>query len=210
MTFTQYLLIFVGAYLIGALPWGLWIGLLNGKDVRKEGSGNIGATNVTRVVGAKAGKLCFALDLLKGFFPVLLVSLLMKHEVLPNTLTFAPIVAAVAPVIGHMFSIFLKFTGGKGVSTAAGAILGLAPFACLTGLAIWAIVFLTSRYVSLASIVAAFIVPICAWIYSAMGWQVVSCPSIIFLTLLCLLAILRHHENIKRLLNGTENRFVKK
>ncbi len=209
MTIFYYLIIFIAAYFCGAMPWGLWIGFIYGKDVRKEGSGNIGATNVTRVVGPVQGKICFALDFVKGFLPVLAVSLLMKSGVLPE-LAFAQIIAAVAPVAGHMFSIFLKFTGGKGVSTAAGAILGLSPLACLVGLIIWAVVFLTSRYVSLASIVAAVAVPVSASIFSMTNIYHLGWPTQILLYLLCALAVARHHANIKRLLNGTENRFVKK
>ncbi len=209
MSILTYLAIFLGSYLCGSLPWGLWIGFIYGKDVRKEGSGNIGATNVTRVVGAKAGKVCFALDALKGLIPVLTVSALIKFEVI-EPLAFALALATVSPVIGHMFSIFLKFSGGKGVSTAAGGILGLAPLSCLAGLIVWVVVFKTSRYVSLASIIAAFIVPIVATILSICQIHYLEVPSLVLLYVLCALAIVRHHSNIKRLLNGTENRFAKK
>ena len=146
--------IFLASYLIGSIPWGLLIGKLYGKDVRKEGSGNIGATNVTRVVGPVQGKICFFLDFMKGFLPVLAVIILEARGFIPNHSSFR-IIAMVAPVVGHMFPIFLKFKGGKGISTAAGGILALSPPACIGGLIIWAAAFLAFRYVSLASILAA-------------------------------------------------------
>ena len=206
MFFLLYIAIFLGGYLIGSIPFGLLIGLSQGKDVRKEGSGNIGATNVTRVVGSKAGKLCFALDFLKGAIPITAVAILTKYGLL-SELEFARIIALVAPVIGHMFPIWLKFKGGKGVATAAGAVLALAPCACLIGLAIWVAFFYAFKYVSLASIIAAAAVPIAAITLSVTRIQKLSITELIILSLLCLVAILRHTSNIKRLLNGTENRF---
>ena len=198
--------IFLASYLVGSIPWGLLIGKLYGKDVRKEGSGNIGATNVTRVVGPVQGKICFFLDFMKGFLPVLAVIILEARGFIPSHSSFR-IIAMVAPVVGHMFPIFLKFKGGKGISTAAGGILALSPPACIGGLIIWAAAFLAFRYVSLASILAAIAVPVLATVFNYFNWWVLPVPVQVLLYILGLAAILRHLNNIKRLLNGTENRF---
>ena len=210
--------IVVGAYLLGSIPWGFIIGKINGVDVRKEGSQNIGATNVTRCVGKKAGKLCFALDFLKGAIPVLAAQFLISADW--PLREYVIIAALLMGVIGHMFPIFLNFKGGKGVSTAAGAIMALAPFPLLIALVVWVVVFFVSRYVSLASISAAAILPIVAWVcyltdanFGRLGGipLISNSPLIlIFLTLVAILAIVRHRSNIQRLLNGTENRFGKK
>ncbi len=203
------IVIFLASYLIGSIPWGLLIGKLYGKDVRKEGSGNIGATNVTRVVGPVQGKICFFLDFMKGFIPVLAVIILERNGTLSAHSSFR-IIALIAPVIGHMFPVFLKFKGGKGVSTAAGGILAMSPPACVGGLIIWGIAFFAFRYVSLASIIAAIAVPLLATLFNFFNWWPLSIPAQVLLYILGLLAILRHLSNIKRLLNGTENRFGNK
>lgn len=199
-------IIFAVSYLAGSIPWGLLIGKIYGKDVRKEGSGNIGATNVTRVVGPVQGKICFFLDFMKGFLPVLIVIILERNGTIPNHSSFR-IIALIAPVVGHMFPVFLKFRGGKGVSTAAGGILALSPPACAGGLIIWGAAFLIFRYVSLASILAAIAVPLLATIFSSLDWWPLPVAVQVLLYILGILAILRHLSNIKRLLNGTENRF---
>jgi len=204
-----YAIIFAISYLLGAIPWGLLIGLACGKDVRLEGSGNIGATNVTRVVGAWQGKLCFALDFLKGALPVAAAEAAMSRSSALE-LVFLPVTAAVAAVLGHMFPVFLKFRGGKGVSTAAGALMALAPPACAVGAAVWAAVFLAWRYVSLASILAALAVVAAAVVFSVTGLYRLPTPTIGFVAVAAALAIARHRDNIKRLLNGTESRFERR
>ena len=196
----------VVSYLFGAVPWGLLIGFMYGKDVRLEGSGNIGATNVTRVVGKTQGRICFVLDFLKGFFPVLIMKILLEYSVapeLPGILT----AAAAMPVVGHMFPVFIGFRGGKGVSTAAGAVFGMAPPACLAALAVWVAVFFIWRYVSLASIAAAAVVPLAGTLFNLLGVYRLPMSSQILLWAIGAAAILRHHANIARLMNGTENRF---
>ena len=169
----EFILLPVAAYLIGAIPFGFLIGKLNGVDIRKVGSGNIGATNVTRSVGKTAGKICFGCDFLKGLLPVLLTGLFLPQY---PWLTLA---VGLATLLGHIFPVYLKFKGGKGVATAAGVAMAMAPWPLLIGLAV-------CNPVSTS------------WI------------TIGFLTLIALLAILRHIGNIARLLNGTENRFEKK
>ncbi len=196
------------SYLIGAIPWGYLIGKRNGVDIRKLGSKNIGATNVTRVIGKWSGRLCFLLDFLKGFIPVLVVTVLLDKEIL----SIAQIIAALSAVLGHMFPVYLWFHGGKGISTTGGVILALAPYSFGVAGIVWVAVYLLSRYVSLASIAAATVMPICAslifWLKPDLyphSWF-----GIGFLYFISAMAILKHSGNIKRLLNGTENRFKKK
>ena len=205
-----YIIIFIGAYLFGATPWGFMIGKMKGIDIREHGSGNIGATNITRTLGGGYGKLCFLLDALKGFLPVYITVLIIKHKILEVNIDNAMIVATLATVIGHMFPVYLKFKGGKGISTTGGALLALAPGAFICSALLWVIIFKTSRYVSLASIIAAATLPLNAWLLNLTGLTKTTTPLIIFLAFLGLLAVIRHISNIKRLLNGTESRFAKK
>lgn len=216
------------SYLIGSIPFGLIIGKLKGKDIRKEGSGNIGATNVTRVVGKGWGKLCFVLDFLKGAIPVLLVSYVTPKELfpfltglvpaawqhfmdsVPDPLKVLPSLAAFAAVAGHIWPVYLKFKGGKGVSTAAGAILALNPFALIGAAIIWVVTFLISRYVSLASILAAGSMPVFAILFTLLHITRASLPEVLLFFLLALLTIVKHSSNIRRLRQGTESRFEKK
>lgn len=197
-----------GAYLLGSIPSGYIIGKANGVDVRTVGSKNIGATNVTRTVGKWAGKLCFACDFLKGAIPVL------AAQYCPGGVApWVVLVTMLAAIGGHIFPLFLGFKGGKGVSTAAGSVMALAPLPLLVAMLLWVVTFLVSRYVSLASIAAAAILPIAAWLFSifGIGSKMARDPlTLIFLIAIAVLAILRHHTNIKRLLNGTENRFGKR
>ena len=192
------------AYLIGSIPFGLLIGKLNGKDIRKEGSCNIGATNVTRVVGKWWGKLCFLCDILKGLLPALLTLRYLENG--GGWLTAA---AAVAAVLGHVVPVYLGFKGGKGVSTAAGAAMALCPLAVVIAGAVWAAVFFLSRYVSLASLAAALALPVSAWLLGY--FQVVGFfpPFGFVMILFAVLAFWRHRSNIVRLMNGTESRFTK-
>lgn len=202
----------VGAFLIGGIPFGYIIGKLNGKDIRKEGSCNIGATNVTRVVGKWWGKLCFLLDFLKGALPVTAAVLLSKDD----PYGVLPAVTAFLVVAGHIWPVYLKFKGGKGVATAAGAFLPLSWAAIVTALIVWALVFLTTRYVSLASITAAVIFALTAVIFYIIFPELSLFPGyktgvacLIPIVLLSILTIVKHRSNIKRLLEGTENRFEK-
>ena len=194
----------LAAYLIGSIPFGLLIGKLNGKDVRKEGSCNIGATNVTRVVGKWWGKLCFLCDFLKGFLPVFYVVKQYPGDGLMITLT------ALAVVLGHVFPVYLGFKGGKGVSTAAGVALALCPLAVVIAGAVWVLVFLTSRYVSLASLSAAVALPLSAWLLHFFTNIKLLLPVGILLIVLAVLTFWRHRSNIVRLMNGTESRFERK
>ena len=199
-------------FCIGGIPFGLIIGKINGIDIRSFGSGNIGATNILRICGKKWGYLCFTLDALKGFLPVLLVNHWAQSYNLPNT-QYTPIFAISGVVSGHVWSPFLKFKGGKGVATSAGAILAVAPYPGLVALVLWYLVFLLTRYVSLASIVAALVLPMVAASFDLFVIKTPSrklgLPVLVFLFVLSMGVVLKHKHNIQRLLNGTEHRFNK-
>lgn len=195
----MYLLSGIAAYLLGAVPFGLIIARMHGVDIRRVGSGNIGATNVWRVLGRGWGALAFTCDALKGFLPAYLLPHLAGAE---DNMCFVVVCACLA-VIGHVWPVYLRFRGGKGVATGAGALLGMAPLAGGTGLLVWLIVFLVWRYVSLASVVAAAASALMAWLcYAERGLLL---PGV--LTLICMLTIWRHKGNIQRLRQGTEYRF---
>ncbi len=182
------------AYLIGSIPTGLLLGKAYGVDVRKEGSGNIGATNLYRTVGRKVGIITLIGDCLKGLLPVLLV----------KSSSFPPEFAAwvgLAAFCGHVFSIFLKFKGGKGVATALGVFLALAPLAVAIAIALFAGLMFIWRYVSLGSISAAAAMPLAVYLLGG------SKTVVIVTLLIAAIVILRHHENITRMINGTENKF---
>ncbi len=189
------LLIVIGtAYLIGSIPTGLLLGKAYGIDVRKEGSGNIGATNLYRTVGRKVGIITLIGDCLKGLFPVLLV----KLSALPPE--YAALVG-LAAFCGHVFSIFLKFKGGKGVATALGVFLALAPLAVAIAIALFAFIMFLWRYVSLGSISAAAAMPLAVYLLG--GNKTVTGVTAV----IAVIVIIRHIENIKRLLAGTESKF---
>ena len=200
-------LIALASYLLGAVPFGLLLARLKGVDIRKVGSGNIGATNVLRSIGKPWGIATFACDALKGFVPAAFFPIVGNHFGADfQSLEVWGVVCAVAAILGHNFPIYLGFKGGKGVATSAGALLGLAPLAVVIGLSIWAVFFFTLRYVSLASIVAAASVVVSAWVLYRSGSLLLP----VVLTVLGSLVIARHHANIRRLLNGTESRFERK
>lgn len=182
------------AYLIGSIPTGLLLGKAYGVDVRKEGSGNIGATNLYRTVGRKVGIITLIGDCLKGLLPVVVV----KFSALPPE--FAAWVG-LAAFCGHVFSVFLKFKGGKGVATALGVFLALAPLAVAIAIALFAVLMFAWRYVSLGSIAAAAVMPLAVFLLGESR----TVTTVTFV--IALIVIARHHENIKRLFSGTENRF---
>ena len=187
----------LAAYLLGSVPNGLLVARLKGIDIRKVGSGNIGATNVFRSVGKSWGILTFVCDALKGFLPAWLFPLLTGDSN-PALGIFCGALA----IAGHNWPIFLKFKGGKGVATSAGVLLGIAPTAVGIGLLSWLVLFLSTRYVSVASVGAAIVVPLAGWFLYRDGFLL---P--ITLTVLGLVAVARHHSNIRRLIAGTEHRF---
>lgn len=204
------LLITVLSYLIGSIPFGYLAGRLAGIDIRKHGSGNIGATNVLRVLGKKWGYGVFFADAFKGFFAVRLALFIASR--VPETAgytEFYAILAAAICVAGHSFPVWLRFKGGKGVATSAGALFGVVPIAAFAIFIVWMIVFETTRYVSLASIMAASALPIAVavlvWINTTEGMVL-----FYFSLAMTLLVVWRHRSNISRLLKGTEPRFARK
>ena len=194
----------IGGYLSGALPFGYWAGKLKGIDIRQHGSGNIGATNVIRVLGKGIGVPVFLLDALKGWLPAWLAGhWLAGQGASPEAVSSAAVAAGLAAVLGHMFTFWLGFKGGKGVATTAGVLLGIAPLAMLGGLATWLLLFFTLRYVSLASMLAGV---------GVLGTMIVQmrCQGqwnavlLGFGVLILALVVVRHRANIGRLLAGTE------
>jgi glycerol-3-phosphate acyltransferase PlsY len=200
----------VGSYLLGSIPFGYLAGRLVGIDIRQAGSGNVGATNVVRVLGKGYGYPVFALDFLKGFGAVK-ISMLMAPGRPPewNSPEIFGIVAAVSSVLGHLYPPWLKFKGGKGVATSAGALLALTPVATLIGVAIWTIVFWMTRYVSLASITAAVVLPIIILVVSSEDKNKGK-PLLYSSACVAAVVIWRHRSNLSRLIRGTEPRFTRK
>lgn len=212
--FFFYLIFF--AYFLGAIPFGLLIARTQGVDLRKVGSGNIGATNVMRSLGKRMGYTCFALDVAKGLIPMLLVPAFGLTDDNPSTNQLSLWLAVgCAAVLGHIFPIYLGFKGGKGVATSLGVVLGIWPYYTVCGLitfGLWLIIFLIWRYVSLASILAAIAFPIALTALTLIfsNWQFAQLwPLYIVAVLMPLLVVARHAENIKRLLEGSENKIAK-
>ena len=210
--------IFLASYLLGSIPSGLLVSKTQGIDIRDHGSRNIGATNVWRVMGKKWGLLAFLCDTAKGWLAVTLgvaiaarfsvtVALLHGHTAqhfLPPD--YAGITAALGCILGHNFPVWLRFKGGKGVATSLGVIIGMMPLAALIDFVIWGVVFKVSRYVSLASLVAAACLPVVViglmFLGGVHGWA-----NFYFAVAAAALVIKRHVPNIQRLRAGTELRF---
>jgi len=203
------MLLVIAAYLLGAVPFGLLIGRAHGVDVRTLGSRNIGATNVGRVVGRPWGYLCLALDILKGFVPTLLAALWLGGPRSGPPSQLAILLVALAAVLGHVFPVYLRFRGGKGVATTIGVALGVWPHYTLAmgvALVAYGLVRWTTRTVSLGSLTLALVFPSAHLAH--MEWTGVPLrehwPLQLVAALLGLLIIARHHENIRRLLTGRE------
>ncbi len=222
------------AFLLGSVPFGLFIARLKGIDIRQHGSGNIGATNVLRVVGKKYGITCLLLDALKGFIPVAIALNLVQIEgrkvgvPLPGlddlalhlpaakqlTGQLVHVLTALFAILGHNYSPWVGFKGGKGIATSAGVLLALMPFGVILLIVIWVLLFLTSRYVSVASIGAAAALPLVtlygSWTHGRIQDGTWNKPLFVFSIIIAALAIWKHRANIQRLMNGTENRFQPK
>lgn len=197
----------LAAYLLGAIPFGLLIGKARGVDIRSVGSRNIGATNVFRCVGAKWGILAFLCDMLKGFGGVwcAAIPLLWSAPIPDSNALLLRVLCGTSAMLGHIFPVWLGFRGGKGISTALGLLIGVAPAAAGIGFGLWVVCFLLSRYVSLSSCLAALVIGALVWtpLYADRPvWFAV------LMTILAALAILKHRANLVRLAKGTENRFA--
>lgn len=180
----------LGAYLVGAVPFGLVLGrALGGVDIRQHGSRNLGATNAFRVLGPRIGLAVLALDALKGALPVLLA---------PPPVA---VVAGVAAIVGHVFPVYLGFRGGKGVATSAGVLAALAPVPTAVAFGVWAAVVAATRYVSLGSVLAAVALPVAVAVHGGPAGLTAAASGA------AALVIVRHRANLGRLLRGTEPRF---
>jgi glycerol-3-phosphate acyltransferase PlsY len=222
------------AFLLGSIPFGLIIAKIKGINIREQGSGNIGATNVLRVIGKKYGITCLILDIVKGFVPVAIATNLIQIDsraiqvplgfldpwalILPMADAMkgqtVQILTALAAVLGHNYSPWVGFKGGKGIATSAGVLVALMPFAVPLLIIIFLAVFLTTRYVSLASMVAAAALPLVtlwgSWHHGRIQDGTWNKPLFVFSVLIAVLAIWKHRSNIQRLREGTEHRFTRK
>ena len=214
-----YILIALGAYLLGSIPFGFLVAKAKGIDIRAVGSGNIGATNAMRVLGKPAGIAVLLLDAAKGYVAVALISPLVWNWLIPHYYGFfryffdTPvknqmdffILAGIFVVLGHNYTCWLKFKGGKGIATTAGVYLALAPWALLIALGVFILALLLTRYVSVASMSGAVALPVAVWVMT---------PHNLFLgivtTALGALAVYKHKSNLQRLMAGTESRFGQK
>jgi len=198
------------AYLIGSIPFGYLIVRLTGRgDVRETGSGGTGATNVSRRAGKAAGLLTLVLDAAKGAFAVLVAGVALNQQRATINVRWVVAAAAVAVIVGHIFPVWLKFRGGKGVATAAGAFFMAAPFALLCAGIVFVVVAAITRYVSLASLAAAVLIPFFLWLQK---WLIQPAadirPPLTAAVVSALLIIFAHRGNIRRLINGTESKFT--
>ena len=197
-------------YLFGSIPNGYIAGRLRGIDVRQHGSGNIGATNVLRVLGKPWGFAVFFADALKGFVAVrVAIALVAQVPELQAYAEFYAILAAAACITGHSFPVWLRFKGGKGVATSAGAIFGVMPIAAFAIFLVWVIVFKTTRYVSVASVAAALALPVSVGVLVWLG-RTQGMVLLYFSSLMTALVVWRHRSNFARLRAGTEQRFSRK
>lgn len=208
MSALTYILVGLAAYLLGSIPFGfVLVRLFLNEDIRAKGSGNIGATNVVRSGAKKLGALTFLLDACKGFFAVWLASRIFFIPGLVSVpLRNAEALAALCAILGHIYPVWLRFKGGKGVATAFGVFLALAPYGALVGFIVFALAFGLSKYVSLASILAAVAFPPAALLLPHAPYGPWLTAVIVIVPVI---VIAKHHQNITRLLNGTEYRFGK-
>jgi len=186
------------SYLLGAIPTSFWMGrAAYGIDLREHGSGNLGATNVYRVLGWKAALPVMLADVAKGFVPV------WFFPRLEDAVWIWALAYGTAAVLGHIYSLFVRFKGGKGVATSAGVLLGLAPLAMLVGFAVWALTVLVTRIVSLGSVLAALAVPLAVWLIPNEGGR-----TLLWFTIaLAAFVVWAHRSNLRRLARGEEHRF---
>jgi acyl phosphate:glycerol-3-phosphate acyltransferase len=204
-----YIVVAVGAYLLGSIPTGFLVAKAKGIDIRTAGSGNIGATNSMRVLGKPAGIFVLFVDALKGWVAVRGLAFWVAYNLFPydslgTTLEFCAVLAGISVVIGHNYTCWLKFKGGKGIATTAGVYLVLAPWALLIALGVFILAVAITRYVSVGSIAAAIALPIAT--FFTQNGLLVDVATVV----LGLLAIYKHKSNIQRLMAGTENRLGKK
>ena len=210
-----FIILIIGSYLLGSIPFAFVIAKAHGKDLRSIGSGNIGATNLSRALGRKWAYFCFVLDVLKGLLPMLAIIRLVSSP-LGIAELFLWLAVGCAAILGHIFPVYIKFKGGKGVATSLGVALGLWPYYTICAsfaFVVWTAVVLLSRYVSLASIAASVAFPVALILAIALtpGWNFADLwPLLTAAIAIPLMVILRHRENIKRLIAGTETKIFSK
>jgi glycerol-3-phosphate acyltransferase PlsY len=203
----ELILILILSYLIGSIPTALIAGkILKKIDIREHGSGNAGATNVLRILGWKAALIVLLIDMFKGFAAVYWIAKLFPAVYDPDTSAFFQILAGLAAICGHIWTVFAGFKGGKGVGTAAGVFLGLQPLPVLICLLVFIGIVYRTRYVSLGSITAAVLLPIILIVQRYLLNQVVPFPYIVIGIVLAILIVVTHRENIGRLAQGSENK----
>jgi len=193
-------LLIVFSFLLGSIPTGYLAGrILKGLDIRQYGSGNVGATNVYRLLGPFPAGVVLLIDMIKGSIPIILIGQIQGS-------TLLQILGGICAVLGHIYTPFLRFKGGKGVATAAGSLVALVPTAFLMGIAVFTLFVIATRYVSVGSIAAAISVPTFLLIQKRLFHQVVPKEILLFTFIIGLAVILKHIPNIRRLIQGTENR----
>ncbi len=218
------------AFLLGSIPFGLIIARMKGIDIRQHGSGNIGATNVLRIVGKKYGITCLLLDLLKGLIPTILAISLIRFTGMKNpmaldalenhagifpmlTAQVFQVITGLCAILGHNYSPWVGFKGGKGIATSAGVLIAMMPAAIVILLVVWLLVFFISKYVSLASVIAALTLPVLtlwgSWFHGKIQDGTWNKPLFIFSIVIAALATWKHRSNFKRIREGTEHRFGK-
>ncbi len=204
MPILGYILTAFGAYLLGSIPTGFMLARARGIDIRKVGSGNIGATNVFRILGTVAGVGVLLVDALKGWLAVVVLAPEIGRWLYPGADPLARewfrVVGGICAILGHNYTCWLRFKGGKGIATSAGTLLALVPWSLLIAFVVWLVIFVLTRYVSLASIAAAFVLPFATWLTGQ------STLLIVLTAAMALLAIHKHKSNIQRLLKGTEHK----
>jgi glycerol-3-phosphate acyltransferase PlsY len=211
----KFMALLIASYLLGAVPFGMLIAGAHGIDLRKVGSGNIGATNLSRALGKKWAYVCFVLDFTKGLLPTVAAGFLLG-DIQGATGLWAHLAVGCAAVVGHIFPVYLRFKGGKGVATSFGVAIGLWPYYTLCAgivLLVWIIVLLIWRYVSLASLAASVAFPVVLVVAMALfpDWELAKLwPLLIVAIFIPVLVFIRHRENISRLLSGAENKVFQK
>ena len=201
MPVLAYILTALAAYLLGSIPSGFLAAKARGIDIRTVGSGNIGATNAFRILGKSAGVIVLLADALKGWAAVQVAAPLVAQIVPGASLNDLRLAAGVTAILGHNYTCWLGFKGGKGIATSAGVLLALVPWALLIILGIWIILILLTRFVSVGSLAASFTLPIATWFTTGHD------PGLTAVTgAMGVLAFYRHRRNIRRLIEGTENR----
>jgi len=222
------------AFLLGSVPFGLLIAKARGVDIRQHGSGNIGATNVLRVLGKKFGIPCLLLDILKGFVPTLLAINLIRFTGQPMgmgipalvewayvfpaerqfTAQLLQVFTGLCAILGHNYSPWVAFRGGKGIATSAGVVIALMPAAIVILVLVWVLLFLTTRYVSVASIAAVVVLPVLtlygSWHHGRLQDGTWNKPLFALSLMIAIMGVWKHRANIQRLLAGTEHRFERK